>query len=524
MLRLTDDSGRSHGFLVADVHHHVGSEGQTRNLNPKEPNGSYDFFRGVQYGSESKPGLATILRDSDAFKYHITGGEAFPPHPMLRCLSLADERMGRAFEGSWAIDLSVAFPMHDDFRSNDVVEYRASNRRLAKVVGVLPNSLRFIPWGRVNPDDGAVACEELHRAASEDGIRGLKLHPKSEGFDLEGAGFRLVLRAAARHALPVILHTDWKSDRRRIVEAVDDTIVALASEGDVGAIADLRVILGHFGWAVDPEMIGFIAHPCVYGEVSGLRGRGATEFFRIARDHFPDHRWDASALLSRVPDPSSVSRALRPGIVGDWSRKVMYGSDNPFLNQNNSIDTIGAILGRELDLTALEVANILGLNALALFANGADGMDGGGRPAPPAMTVPGQVPFSGTLEDGALFLAVMLKGLPQNMRRVRFVPLLAAEPQPRLLPELGVLHVSGREESGTSLLSVQLGATGRMGFMAIDCPAFPPAALGDPLSQLVADGLVAAASRQPGCQAATMAEALVLSRLGTRGGEEAQED
>jgi len=500
MLRLTDDAGRPHDFFVVDVHHHIGSEGITRNLNPKEPNGSYDFCRGIIHGSAFKTGLETLLKDKETYKYFRRRGEVSSPHPALECLLSADERLAKALHGSWAIDISVAFPMHDDFRSNEPVEYRASNKRLSKVVKAMPNSLRFVPWGRVNPAAGEEACQEIDRACTEDGIRGLKLHPKSDAFDLAGEGLVAALATSARRAIPVIFHTDWKSDRRHIIEAADEALLALARAGEYDAASRLRVILGHFGWSVDHEMIGFLTHPCIHGEVSGLHGQGAVEFFKIARGAFPDHEWDSEDLLSRAPDPERLERALSAAHTKDWSRKVMFGSDNPFLNQNNSIDVMGAILGRELDLTSIEAANILGLNAVRLFALHAEGGHAAATAPTTARAPTGAEPrlaFSGDLAGGQRFLEAAMRGSQANLRSVYFSPVIATDPHARLLSEMGLLSFEDRDGATVTLRSVLLEDAERTGFTLHHDADSEPWTVADPLCQEVAGSLLAASGMTP---------------------------
>jgi len=517
MLRLTDDVGRPHDFLVVDVHHHIGSEGATRNLNPKEPNGSYDFYRGIIHGSKFKAGLETLLRDEGTYKYFRREGEISHPHPALECLLRADERVRRTLQGSWAIDISVAFPMHDDFRSNEAVEYRASNKRLSKVVKAMPNSLRFVPWGRVNPSGGREACQEIERACTEDGIRGLKLHPKSDAFDLAGEGLVSALATAARRAIPVIFHTDWKSDRQHIVEALDEAVLALARAGEYDAVSHMWVILGHFGWSADHDMIGFLAHPCVHGEVSGLHGQGAIEFFKTAREAFPDHEWDAEGLLSRAPDPSRLERALAQAHTRDWSRKVMFGSDNPFLNQNNSIDVMGAILGRELDLTSLEVANILGLNAVRLFS-----MCGHGTQATVAAAATVVHPeerlrlsYSSDLMGGQRFLEAAMRGPQANVRSIHFSPVMATDPHARLLSEMGLLSFVDRDGPTVTLRSVLLEGLERTSFTLHHEAAIGPWTVADPLCQEVVRSLVAVSRTTPERELGMTVATMFLSKSRT---------
>jgi uncharacterized protein len=117
----------------------------------------------------------------------------------------------------------VVFPMHepDGYReANDLIltEAAASEGRL-------------VPFCRLNPNDDGVA--EASRCV-ERGARGIKLHPRSDSFAIEGPASREVFALAHDRRLPVLIHAG------RGVPALGAHTLALSAE-----FPDARIILAH---------------------------------------------------------------------------------------------------------------------------------------------------------------------------------------------------------------------------------------------------------------------------------------
>jgi uncharacterized protein len=117
----------------------------------------------------------------------------------------------------------VVFPMHepDGYReANDLI--------LSEAAG---SKGRLVPFCRVNPKDGAVAeasrCVEL-------GARGIKLHPRSDAFALDGPESREVFAFAHELGLPVLIHAG------RGIPALGRHTLELSAD-----FPDARVILAH---------------------------------------------------------------------------------------------------------------------------------------------------------------------------------------------------------------------------------------------------------------------------------------
>jgi uncharacterized protein len=117
----------------------------------------------------------------------------------------------------------VVFPMHepDGYReANDLI--------LSEAAG---SKGRLVPFCRVNPKDGAVAeasrCVEL-------GARGIKLHPRSDAFALDGLESREIFAFAHELGLPVLIHAG------RGIPALGRHTLELSAD-----FPDARVILAH---------------------------------------------------------------------------------------------------------------------------------------------------------------------------------------------------------------------------------------------------------------------------------------
>ena len=86
--------------------------------------------------------------------------------------------------------------------------YEKMNSRVLKTA--LSDS-RLIPFARLNPQTGEKALRELARSVKA-GIRGVKLHPRSEDFSPEES--EGVIREIERERLPILLHTSHEKNCR----------------------------------------------------------------------------------------------------------------------------------------------------------------------------------------------------------------------------------------------------------------------------------------------------------------------
>ena len=170
----------------------------------------------------------------------------------------------------------------------------ALNDAVAAFVAAEPT--RRIGFLSIHPEvDGAL--DELERARTELGLRGIKLGPNYQVFDPLGEAALRVYELAERRGLPILFHQG--------ASPVRDAPLRYAHPLLMDEIAirfpELRVVMAHLGHPWQRETIVTIRkHPHVYADVSAL-------FYR----------------------PWSFYEALR--LATEWGalEKLLFGSDFP---------------------------------------------------------------------------------------------------------------------------------------------------------------------------------------------------
>src|SRR3954452_23742282 len=145
------------------------------------------------------------VNDPDGFK-------ATAPQ-LLHALELADAR-------------GVAFPFHEPDG------YREANDHV--IAAAAESGGRFVAFCRVDPNAGNAVTEAAR--SLDAGARGIKLHPRAEGFSLDEPEVRRVFEMAHERQVPVLIHAG------RGIPALGRHTVELAR-----ALPGARVILAHCG-------------------------------------------------------------------------------------------------------------------------------------------------------------------------------------------------------------------------------------------------------------------------------------
>ncbi len=97
------------------------------------------------------------------------------------------------------IDKAVIFP----FNNPDSNEgFKPANNYIAQAVAELPS--RLIGFGRVDPTDPARAVREVERIGADLNLRGIKLHPRAQGFMPDHPGLLTVLEKMSELSLVVV--------------------------------------------------------------------------------------------------------------------------------------------------------------------------------------------------------------------------------------------------------------------------------------------------------------------------------
>jgi len=204
---------------------------------------------------------------------------------------------------------------------------------------------QLVGFASVDPRDPS-ASERLEHAVRQQGLRGLKLDPALQRFDLDSREHAFpVYERAAELQIPVLIHCGMSFAPRGRSSAAHP----LALEEVAAELPGLRIVIAHFGW------------PWV------------TEALMLALK-FPNVSLDTSVLYSGTPADSI--RHVMSDLIGlevidrSLSNQVVFGSNYPRVDPKRMVAGI-----RSLDLPAALERNIFHENAARLLA----GPGGGAR-------------------------------------------------------------------------------------------------------------------------------------------------
>jgi predicted TIM-barrel fold metal-dependent hydrolase len=187
-------------------------------------------------------------------------------------------------------------------------------------------SRRIEPFASVHPE-GADAISWLEKIAAA-GIKGIKLHPMYQEFEVDRPRMIEIYSACASLGLMVLLHCgqdlSWPPE--------DDRVTPERIATALSAVPDATFITSHMG---------------------GWRMWDAAERFLIGK-----HCWmETSFSLSELPPQRAVDMMRRHGID-----RVIFGTDSPWADQAVEISRLKA-----LPLTPQEQEKILYSNAAKLL-------------------------------------------------------------------------------------------------------------------------------------------------------------
>jgi len=183
-------------------------------------------------------------------------------------------------------------------------------------------------------------------------VRGIKLYPAYEDYAINDPSLESVFRIAAKHDVPVMIHTgDTYSKKAKVRKAhplmVDDVAVDYP---------DIKFIMCHLGnpWFNDAAEVLY-KNDNVYADISGLvLGDFTYEFERY--------------MLQRVKDMLIY--------MGNPGRQLLYGSDWPLVRMGPYVKFL-----ENLDLPADQKEAIAWKTAARLFHIDTERLSG--RPGPP---------------------------------------------------------------------------------------------------------------------------------------------
>jgi len=361
-----EQNGRkwTENLFVIDAHSHLGQDVDgAQMMNPLSPGGTFDFWGNIQgriTNDWEKTGEQSFTTNIEGKPTKISW--SFTTYPFTEKLYSELERLGQRHSDLKEkskyyvfIDQGVCFPFQDVFRDkHPEALYRASNINVSRFTTRFPFSMKLVGYGRVDPMEGEKALREIRYMREELGLRGLKLHPRSEGW-IDKINHQNAINAlieAAKYSMPVILDTRGKASILKIGELVSQTRRTLQSQNP-NLLPHLKVIIAHLaqGNIDDYEVYNTIVQPNTYGDLSMLHGKGAGNFFTSFRNWFNSNN--------------------KQNVDGrKWSEYLLYATDFPYFGDMHAEKLLIYIINKlffDTGGTIEDTRNILGLNQLKLL-------------------------------------------------------------------------------------------------------------------------------------------------------------
>jgi predicted TIM-barrel fold metal-dependent hydrolase len=352
-------------IIVIDAHSHLGHDIDDANMmNPLAPGtGTFDFWGNVQGRIKTEweqSGEQTFMTRLNGKAIKLSW--SFTPYPFTDKLYSALEKLKSKFSDLKEkskfysfIDQGVCFPFQDKYRANmPEALYHASNLNIARFTTRFPFSMKLIGYCRVDPIEGQKAINEIKYAREVLDLRGLKLHPRSEGWvdKVDSEKPIPILVEAAKYSMPIIFDTRGKVTILQIGRLVKETRNYLQKNYPL-LLPHFKVIIAHFaqGNIGDHEVYNTIVQPNTYGDLSMLHGEGAGNFFMDFRKWFKDN--------------NKISVDGR-----DWSEYLLFATDYPYFGDKHAEKLIKYIINKQFfdtGGTIQDVKNILGLNQIKIL-------------------------------------------------------------------------------------------------------------------------------------------------------------
>ena len=215
-----------------------------------------------------------------------------------------------------------------------------SNELVAEIAAAYP---RIIGFGSVDPNLETAAAE-AERAIRRLGLRGLKLDPALQGFDIDDRRLAYPVYAQAEDlGVPIVMHCglSWAPEGR------SSRAHPLRLEPVVHDFPGLKVVIAHAGWPwVDDALLLALKYPGVYLDTAVIySGRPSDSLGHVMRD---------------VIGLDVVRRSLH--------HKVVFGSNSPRIRPKHMVQAVRG-LGLEPDLeqriVRANAADLLGLGEAA---------------------------------------------------------------------------------------------------------------------------------------------------------------
>jgi len=372
MLLLKDEYNVIHKFVLTDAHTHL-KINELEGLVPSEFIRGYtkivrDVAQDIKNNEKDYRYKFpwNIKDESDKYYDYCQKNIINVFHPGENLKDNLEHYIGFDFIITFSANLKSALPR----------DYRTANSKVREaLIEKSPadnsphNNFRFIGFGRLDPNhsDAKDAFDNIIQL----GLRGLKLHPKEENFEIDDKKTQDILKRAAHYNIPVIFHTQ-EGMANRIEDVVDNTIEDILKEKNIEIIPRLKVILGHAPWqgVHNKELYRILSHPNIFGELSTLRPESYEEFFFNAKSKI---KYENIFETNHIQDQDRGKiETMYYNLYGYnrfnyWSSKLMFGSDTPYPPSHSSAPLIRHLFSKKFSGGTSDIQNILGLSALRLI-------------------------------------------------------------------------------------------------------------------------------------------------------------
>jgi predicted TIM-barrel fold metal-dependent hydrolase len=231
------------------------------------------------------------------------------------------------------IDCAVLLPI-DCARARGLAV--SSNEQVAELCSI---SKRFIGFASVDPlKDGA--AKELEHAVRSMGLKGLKLDPALQDFELRNSKVYALYEAAASLQIPVLVHTGMSWAPGTLIERGHPMLL----EEAIVRFRGLNFVLAHWGWPWVWEAVALaLKYPNVYLDTSCLYYDSPKEFYQF--------------VFSKQIPTTVLERSLR--------NQILFGSNYPRVEIKNMVHALESLALTEGCLNKIYDENprrLLGLN------------------------------------------------------------------------------------------------------------------------------------------------------------------
>ncbi|MGQ4913988.1 MAG: amidohydrolase family protein [Candidatus Asgardarchaeia archaeon] len=344
MLQVKDlENGEKYLLYVVDAHHHIGREESVVNT----PDGTYRFYERVgQY-------ILKYFKDKSQSElrkdYRLLPERIIPDTFSTNLFSL--HKTWSLNNIGWLVDKTIVFPLNDIYARNTKPQFKKSNNIIASITTNAPNSVRLMGFARLNPKDGHLSIQELHRSFFTLGLRGLKLHPISQMFvdEINTEPTLSLAKEAVRLGLPIIFDARFYSTAERIKDLAEKIITELKLDLNKYPL-QIKFIIAHCARSFSDRKFfeNILRAPYLFGETSTLSGDDIPIFYENAYKYLNTD----NSLMS-------------------WSDKIILGSDYPLMKEIQLIEHILYLFSSSFfdatHATICDVQKILATNILKLL-------------------------------------------------------------------------------------------------------------------------------------------------------------